>query len=62
MARVTINLYNLWVEIEQENTYPDQITDMTNRCLLLFQSATLTCKEMKIDIKDDDFEIEDYEE
>jgi len=62
MARVTINLYNLWVEVEHENAYPDQMSDMTNRCLYLFQSAMNTCKEMKIDIKDDDYEVEDYEE
>ena len=62
MARVTINLYNLWVEIEHETAYPDQVTDMSSRCLELFNSAINTCKEMKIDIKDDDYEIEDYEE
>ena len=61
MARVTINLYNLWVEIEHETAYPDQITDMSSRCLELFNAAIITCKEMKLDISEysDDVEEED---
>ena len=59
MARVTINLYNLWVEIEHETTYPDQITDMSSRCLELFNAAIVTCKEMKLDIREYDYDTED---
>ena len=59
MARVTINLYNLWVEIEHETAYPDQVTDMSSRCLELFNAAIITCKEMKVDIAEYDFDSED---
>lgn len=59
MARVTINLYNLWVEIEHETAYPDQVTDMSSRCLELFNAAILTCKEMKVDISEYDYDTEE---
>jgi hypothetical protein len=49
-ARVHISLYNLIVELEADNAYPDQMTDMANRTLNLFQNAVLTAKETGIDI------------
>ena len=49
-ARVHISLFNLIVELEADNAYPDQMTDMSNRTLNLFQNALLTAKETGIDI------------
>lgn len=49
-ARVHISLYNLIVELESDAGYPDQMTDMANRTLNLFQNAVLTAKETGIDI------------
>jgi hypothetical protein len=49
-ARVHISLYNLIVELETDTAYPDQLTDMANRTLNLFQNAVLTAKETGIDI------------
>jgi hypothetical protein len=49
-ARVHISLFNLIVELESDNAYPDQMTDMSNRTLNLFQNALLTAKETGIDI------------
>ena len=49
-ARVHISLYNLIVELEADNAYPDQMQDMANRTLNLFQNAVLTAKETGIDI------------
>ena len=49
-ARVHISLYDLIVELEADNAYPDQMTDMANRTLNLFQNAVLTAKETGIDI------------
>jgi len=49
-ARVHISLFNLIVELENDNAYPDQMTDMSNRTLNLFQNALLTAKETGIDI------------
>ena len=51
-ARVHISLFNLIVELEADNAYPDQMTDMANRTLNLFQNAVLTAKETGIDITD----------
>lgn len=51
-ARIHISLHNLIVEIETDTAYPDQVTDMSNRCLNLFQNAVLTAKESGVDIRD----------
>jgi len=40
----------LIVELETDTSYPDQLTDMANRTLNLFQNAVLTAKETGIDI------------
>jgi|SanBayMetagenome_1026888.scaffolds.fasta_scaffold00429_9 hypothetical protein len=60
-GRVHISLYNLIIEIEQDKAYPDQITDMSNRALMLFMSAIQTCKDAGLDIRQFDFEEEDDE-
>jgi hypothetical protein len=63
MARVTINLYNLWVEIEDDIAYPDHISDLSNRVLHLYQSALEYAKNNNVDITKLDLdEFEDEEE
>ena len=37
MAKVSINLYNLWIEIEDDTAYPDHISDISSRVLHLYQ-------------------------
>jgi hypothetical protein len=51
-ARVHLSLHNLIVELETDTAYPDQMTDLSNRCLNLFQNAVLTAKETGVDIRD----------
>jgi hypothetical protein len=63
MARVTINLYNLWVEIEDDTAYPDHISDLSSRVLHLYQSAIEYAKKAEVDITKLDFaEWEDDDE
>jgi hypothetical protein len=65
MARVTINLYNLWVEIEDDTKYPDAVSDLSHRCLDLYKEALKNVKENGIDLTQmayEDFGIEEEEE
>ena len=55
MARVTINLYNLWVEIEDDTAYPDHISDISGRVLHLYQQALEYAKNAEVDITKLDF-------
>ena len=60
-ARVHLRLYNLIVEVELEGAvYPDQITDMSNRALSVFQLALTSAKEAGVDICQ--VSLEDYED
>lgn len=58
-AKVTISLFNLFVEVEQLGVYPDQIQDMANRAVFLFNSAIETCKINQLDIRELDLEEEE---
>lgn len=51
-ARVVIALHELVVEIEQDSAYPDQMTDMSNRALMLFIACLTSAKESGIDISE----------
>lgn len=62
-ARVILSLHQLYVEIEHEAAYPDQITDMSSRALDLFVSALLAAKDAGLDIrKTPDFEFDDEDD
>jgi hypothetical protein len=61
-ARVFLVLYNLQIEISADPTYPDQLTDMCNRAIMLMAGALHTAKEAKIDIRDSDFEYDEEED
>ena len=57
-AKVTISLHNLYVEIAQDSAYPDQMSDMSNRALMLFMSALTAAKDSGIDISDLGMDLE----
>jgi hypothetical protein len=50
MAKVSINLYNLWVEIEDETKYPDAVSDLSHRCLEIYKDALKYAAENNVDI------------
>lgn len=53
-GKIVISLHQLWVEVEHESSYPDQLTDLSNRALELFKSALNHCKETGMDIRSTD--------
>jgi hypothetical protein len=55
VGRVVISLHRLYVEIEQEASYPDQLTDLTNRAKELLATSMIIAKEQGIDIRSEDF-------
>ena len=59
MSKVSINLYNLWVEIEDEHKYPDQVSDLSHRCLEMYKDALKYAKDNGIDITNADFDLLD---
>jgi hypothetical protein len=62
-GKITLSLHQLWIEIEHEALYPDQITDMSSRAFELFVSALNHCKEVGMDIRNFDFaEFDDDED
>jgi hypothetical protein len=62
-GRIIISLHQLWVEVEHESSYPDQISDLSNRALDLFVAVLHHCKEMGMDIREtDSFVFDDDEE
>ncbi len=61
-ARVHVSLHNLIVEVESELAYPDQISDLANRAMIVFISAIQAAKESGVDITKvpyDDFDEDD---
>lgn len=50
-ARVVLSLHSLYIEIEHEAIYPDQITDMSSRAYDLFVNALMASKEAGMDIR-----------
>jgi len=64
-GKIVISLHQLWVEVEHESSYPDQLTDLSNRALDLFVAALNHCKETGMDIRSTDpyiFDGEDEDE
>lgn len=53
-GKIVISLHQLFVEIEHEASYPDQMTDLSNRVLDLFKAALDHCKEVGMDIRSTD--------
>lgn len=60
MAMVNISLYNLFIEIEDDTKYPDQMDDLSARALHLFSEALKTAKEIGVDICE--MKLEDLDE
>ena len=61
-GRIVISLHQLWIEVEHESSYPDQLTDLSNRALFLLSAALNHCKEVGMDIRDVDPYIFDGED
>lgn len=66
-SHVEIRMGGLQVAIGTEATYPDMVTDITNRCLNVFNESVKTAKENGIDIADmrlitTDYGDDDYED
>ncbi len=53
-GKIVISLHQLWVEVEHESSYPDQLSDLSNRALELFKAALNHCKEVGMDIRAND--------
>lgn len=53
-AKIVISLHQLWIEVEHESSYPDQISDLSNRALELFASVLVHCKNVGMDIREAD--------
>ena len=61
-ARVILSLHTLYIEIEHEAKYPDQISDMASRAYDLYCNALQGAKNAGIDIRvapDYDFDIDE---
>jgi len=61
-GKIVISLHQLFVEVEHESSYPDQLSDLSNRALELFISALSHCKETGMDIRSTDPFIYDGED
>ena len=59
-GKITISLHQLFIEVEHEASYPDQMSDMTNRALDLFTTALTIAKTSNMDIRD--FNVIDFED
>jgi hypothetical protein len=65
-SQISIRLGGLVVELGSEATYPDMVSDLTNRCLSTFKDAMDKATEQGIDVSnmrlittelaDDDYE------
>lgn len=62
-ARVILSLHQLYIEIEHEAIYPDQISDMAARAFDLYMNALAAAKEAGMDIRrTPDFEWDEDED
>lgn len=61
-GRIAICLHQLYIEIEHDASYPDQLTDMSNRALQMLTSVLSIAKESGMDIRQIEFEEEEEEE
>lgn len=60
-ARVHLSLFNLIVEVEADFQYPDMMQDLTNRAMTSFIAAMEYCKNNGMDIRSEEFDLEDEE-
>jgi hypothetical protein len=59
-SQISIKLGGLSVELGTEATYPDMVTDLTNRCLSAFKEAMDKAKENGVDVADMRLITSDY--
>jgi hypothetical protein len=50
MFRIKMSLYDLEIEIESNVTYPDAISDLTNRATTSFITALMAVKESGVEL------------
>jgi hypothetical protein len=51
-SQISIRLGGLVVELGSEATYPDMVSDLTNRCLSTFKEAMDKATEHGVDVSD----------
>lgn len=61
-ARVHISLFNLIIEVESDFQYPDMMQDLANRALTSFITTMDYCKANGMDIRSEEFDLEDTDE
>lgn len=61
-ARVHISLFNLIIEVEADFQYPDMMQDLSNRALTSFITTMDYCKANGMDIRSEEFDLEDTED
>jgi hypothetical protein len=61
MIAIRIQAYHVIVEAESTESYPDAMTDLTNRAVEAFASALATMKLTEIPIFDAEFDPEENE-
>lgn len=65
VARISIAIHEVAVQVEYSGIYPDLLDDVTNRAHALIDSVLHKAQEMKIDIRSTeltDFDIEGADE
>jgi len=61
-GRVIISLHKLYVEVEHEANYPDQLTDLGNRAYEVFVQALTMAKTAGCDIRAYEYDYDEYED
>jgi hypothetical protein len=61
MIGIRIQAYHVSVELESTESFPDALTDLTNRAVEAFASALATMKLTEIPIFDSEFDPEENE-
>ena len=59
IARISISIHEVAVQVEYSGSYPDLLDDVTGRAHALLNSVLHQAKEMKIDIRST--ELTDYD-
>lgn len=61
-GKVVISLHKLYVEVEHEANYPDQLTDLGNRAFEIFTASMDAAKQANCDIRAYEFDYDEYED
>jgi hypothetical protein len=61
-GKVTISLHRLYVEVEHEANYPDQLTDISNRAYDIFVQVMDAAKVSGLDIRAYEGDFDEFED